>query len=154
MVRVLGLDVATNTGYAILDTESDKLIAYGMIKLKPKHTYRDRFKNFRAEVLDLIDAHKVEAVSLEGVYQGRNAKSTAYLNNLRGIVIELVPPTVDLLSAQVKKARKEALGYGGISKGEVYSWAISKYKIKDKVSDDVTDAILLAKWAGLKLTNA
>jgi crossover junction endodeoxyribonuclease RuvC len=152
-VKVLGLDIATCTGFAVITNK--KIIEIGKIKIPSKLEYRDRFQLFRSELVKLIDKHKPDAVALEGVYSGKNRKTTAFLNNLRGIAIEAVPKEVFFFSGQVKKVRKAVLDDGNLTKEEIFKWAVKKYKLKNldfKKDNDITDAILLANWGILKLT--
>ena len=155
-MKVLGLDIATCTGYSVV--EGKKVTNKGIILLNSKLPYKPRFKQFRKELVKLLREHKPDAVVLEGVYSGRNVSTSAYLNNLRGIAIEVIPLYSEFLSAQVKKVRSEVMGNGNSTKEDVFQWVCKKYKIKDlqikrDKDKDITDSILLATWGLLKLTS-
>lgn len=146
---ILGLDIASTTGFSILS--EDKLIAFGAFKVDESKLYRIRFKKLRLEVKRLIKDYKPKTVVLEGVYQGRNAKTTALLNNYRGIVMECVPLKSNLLTTSTSTARMEVLGQGKKhTKEDVFKWAKKKYKLKGlkfSADNDITDSILLSFWA-------
>jgi Holliday junction resolvasome RuvABC endonuclease subunit len=153
MTVVIGLDIATVTGYAVLTEEG--IIEYGTIEVNSGDPYKRRFKDFRKQLVSLIRTHKPKAITLEGVYTGKNPKISAYLNNLRGIAIETVPVKSKFLSGAVKSVRLDVLGSGAASKNDVFTWAESTYKLKGlnvKKDHDITDAILLAHWGLLTLT--
>lgn len=157
-MRVLGLDVATCTGFALMDSPN-KLIEYGTIKLKSKDNYRVRFKKLRLAILLLIDKFKPDLVVLEtalimgGKRHFTAGKTIAYLNNLRGIVLELVPDEVGLESVNVRTARKQVLRNGKLTKEQTFHLIVSLFTLKDfefKKHNDITDAILLAQYGIIK----
>lgn len=149
-MRILGLDIATSTGFSVLDGE--KLLVYGLIKLKPEEHIK-RFKQFRLNIKELIEVYKPDLVVIEATFSGKNPKSTAYLNMLRGIALELMPPEVIVKTVPVSTARKDVLGKGKKhDKSEVFTWAVAKYKMKDltlKKHNDITDSILISYWGFL-----
>ena len=145
MGLIVGLDIATSTGVAVLDSNRE-LVSYTIIKLNSKEEYRLRFRYFRQELLKLFDEFKPEKVILEGVYSGPNVVTTAYLNNLRGIAIESVPCYSEFISVYPSSARKIVLGKGRVSKQEVFKYIKTLYKLSDfkyTKHNDITDAIVL-----------
>jgi Holliday junction resolvasome RuvABC endonuclease subunit len=170
--RVLGLDIATKTGYAFI--VGDSLISYGAIQLNPKHDHRKRFKELRKEVLSLISDLKPNVVVLEGVYHDRNVKTTALLNQYRGVVIEAIVNTIRYESVEASKARALVIPAGykvkagtknkakeethpkkSAKKLRAYNWAVEEYSLNDfsfEKDNDTTDAIILAKWFLLNYT--
>lgn len=147
-MKVLGLDIATRTGFALL--EDSVLTKFGWIKLERINTYRERFRSFRKGLLEVLESVRPDIVVIEETYVGRNVKTTAYLNMLRGICIESVPDVVKLFTSHVSSMRAEILGRGcKHDKKEVYSYCVSRFKLKSftyKGHNDITDAILLALW--------
>ena len=153
-MKVLGLDVATNTGYAVLENKS-QIITKGLISLDTDKEHRNRFKDFRKRVLSLVKEHKPDLIILEAVYSGPNPVTTAYLNYLRGIVLECLPLKYEVRTEVLSKVKKGVLGVGKgtVKKKEVFEWVVEKHQLYDyKFSkhNDITDAIFLAEW-GLKL---
>lgn len=155
-MKILGLDIATSTGYALI--EKGKVIDYGIIKLKQKDDHRKRLQQLRREVVELLMKHNPEIVALETIYVsnmrvkgGRgNPKTAALLNRMRGVVMECVPQEVKLIDVVNKTAKKDVIGRGNCKKEDVFEWAIDYYPInglKFKKHNDITDAILLATWA-------
>lgn len=146
---MLGLDIATTTGYNVI--EGGKLTHYGVIELDETLPYPERYKVFRKEIERLIKAHKPQVIALEQVFQGRNVKTTAYLNALRGIAMSLIPSKCDFRTNAVSSIRKEVLGAGKKhDKEEVFEWAVSKFGLTDftfKKHNDITDSILISYWA-------
>lgn len=153
MYKVIGYDIATHTGYAVLDQDR-KLIECGIIDISKEKDYRDKFRLFRKELLRLQKEHSPKAVAYENVYSGPNPVTTAFLNNLRGVAFELVSPKIQMYTDVLARIRKEVLGKGNLSKQEVFAWASAAYPSQNFVyskHNDITDAILLAQWGLLQL---
>ena len=154
-MRVLGADIATTTGLAVI--EDEKLIYYDYYILGKDISHRDRFKDFRLKTLKLLNIYKPNALAFESTYVGVNPKVTAYLNMLRGIFIECSDRKIQLFSDTVSRIRKETMGAGRkYKKLDVMNYVIKKYQIElditDKKSEDISDAILLAEWGTNCLT--
>lgn len=143
-MKVLGLDCATRTGFALLDDSG--IIDYGKIELNPKDPHLIRFVYFRKEIKKLVEKLCPDVVVIEDTY-ARNASTAAYLNRLCGIVIGVVPKSVTILIGRVSTMRSQVVGKQ--SKEDVFNWAVSKYELSEfvfKKDNDITDAILLAFW--------
>jgi Holliday junction resolvasome RuvABC endonuclease subunit len=149
---ILGLDIATTTGFSVL--ENDRIIEYGTIKLKSKLEHRFRFKDFREALLSILTTYKPDIVIIEATYSGRNRKTTAYLNMLRGIALECIPESSELITIAVSSARMDILGEGKKhDKLEVFHWIVNKFNLKNfvfKKHNDITDSILISFWAFLQ----
>lgn len=147
MTRILGLDVATTTGFAVLDGSG--IIEYGLIKIESSDSLPDKLKFLRRSVLKVVKQFSPDMVALETVFHGRNVTTTALLNNMRGAVIVSLPKKVKVVNVHPKTAKKDILGHGGVGKEDVFNWCVGKYKIKGlkfNKHNDITDAVLLASW--------
>lgn len=154
MILVLGLDIATTTGFAVLNEKT--VIKCGSFKLEDLD-HRSRFKYFRRNILKLVKEYKPNLVVIEETYVGPNVKITAYLNMLKGICIECIPSKVKVKSEVVSKIRKEILGSGKKhTKQDVFRYVVNKFNIENlniKKDLDVSDAILLSVWGLKELTD-
>jgi crossover junction endodeoxyribonuclease RuvC len=151
MILILGLDIATTTGYGVI--KNNNLIKYGKFTLAGDE-YRLRFKQFRKQILELIKEYKPKIVIIEQTYVGVNVKTTAYLNMLKGICTECIPENIKIIAEAPSKIRKEVLGEGKKhTKEEIFEYLTKKFNIKDlniKKDLDITDGILLALWGSYK----
>ena len=89
-MRVLGIDPGTaNTGYGVVLRRSGRLAALdgGVIKTRAGAAPEHRLATIHARVCDLLDEHGVEAVALEDVYFGQNARSAFAVGQARGVVM-------------------------------------------------------------------
>ena len=73
--RILGIDPGiANTGWAILDLATEKLIDIGLIQTQPKKDISDRLSVITNELINKIQL--VDIVAVEKVFFHRNAPST------------------------------------------------------------------------------
>ena len=80
--KILALDIATTTGYAIYNGID---FIHGVIK-SPKEK---QFYNLRVEVEGLINKHRPNIVLIEDTFIGPYANAAKKLNMFRGAVIQL-----------------------------------------------------------------
>ena len=89
MVVVLGIDPGTaNTGYGVVMTRGSGLAALdgGVIETRPGPLER-RLAQIHARVCDLISEHRPDAVAVEQLYFGQNARSAFAVGQARGVVL-------------------------------------------------------------------
>lgn len=87
---VLGIDPGTaNTGYGVVERRGRRLLALdgGVITTRPESPPQFRLANIHRRVGELLDEHKVDVVSMEDVYFGRNATSAFAVGQARGVVM-------------------------------------------------------------------
>jgi Holliday junction resolvasome RuvABC endonuclease subunit len=137
-MKILSLDIATSTGYAIFD--DTQLIEYGIIKFVK--SYRD----YAQKILEIIIKHKINVVVVEEVYYGINPQATSILNRLRGAVQGVLYSDIDFYAYHALHARKAVLGRS-CTKQKVFEFVTTYCNICNfefKKHNDITDAILLA----------
>lgn len=87
---VLGIDPGTaNTGYGVVERRGSRLLALdgGVITTRPESPPQFRLANIHRRVGELLDEHKVDVVSMEDVYFGRNVSSAFAVGQARGVVM-------------------------------------------------------------------
>lgn len=143
-MRTLGLDIATVTGYSLL--EDDILIEYGTLCLDKTKNTREKLIEFKKKLLKLIKELKPQQIVIENVYSSINIQTTQFLNMLRGIVICSIPIKIQIIGINASNARKIVLHKGNASKEEVFNYITLKYNLNNfvfKTHNDITDSILL-----------
>jgi crossover junction endodeoxyribonuclease RuvC len=89
-VIVLGIDPGVaNTGYGVVAHHRGRLVALdgGMIETSPGHDTGARLAAIHARVGELIDEYSPDAVAVEDLYFGGNARSAFAVGQARGVVI-------------------------------------------------------------------
>jgi crossover junction endodeoxyribonuclease RuvC len=87
---VLGIDPGTaNTGYGVVERRGSRLLALdgGVITTRPESPPQFRLANIHRRVCELLDEHKVNVLSMEDVYFGRNVSSAFAVGQARGVVM-------------------------------------------------------------------
>jgi crossover junction endodeoxyribonuclease RuvC len=87
---VLGIDPGTaNTGYGVVERRGSRLFALdgGVITTRSESPPQFRLANIHRRVCELLDEHRVNVVSMEDVYFGRNVTSAFAVGQARGVVM-------------------------------------------------------------------
>jgi crossover junction endodeoxyribonuclease RuvC len=87
---VMGIDPGTaNTGYGVVARRAGRLVALdgGTIETRPRLDQGERLAIIHARVGELLDAHAPDALAVEDLYFGTNARSAFAVGQARGVVI-------------------------------------------------------------------
>jgi crossover junction endodeoxyribonuclease RuvC len=89
-VIVLGIDPGVaNTGYGVVAHDRGRLVALdgGVIETRAGTDASARLAHIHAQVTALIDQYRPDAVAIEDLYFGANARSAFAVGQARGVVI-------------------------------------------------------------------
>jgi crossover junction endodeoxyribonuclease RuvC len=89
-VVTLGIDPGTaNTGFGVVARLGGRLVALdgGVIETSPRSTAARRLAEIHTRVCALIDEHRPDAVAVEDLYFGTNARSAFAVGQARGVVL-------------------------------------------------------------------
>jgi crossover junction endodeoxyribonuclease RuvC len=90
MMVVLGIDPGTaHTGYGVVAHHGSRLVAHdgGVIETAPVLPLPRRLATIHARVGELLEAHRPDAVAVEELYFGANARSALAVGQARGVVL-------------------------------------------------------------------
>jgi len=120
---VLGIDPGTaNTGYGVVAHARGRLVALdgGVIATHPGLSAERRLTAIHLRVTELLDEHHPDAVALEDLYFGANARSAFAVGQARGVVMlaagQAEVPCASYTPQQVKGA---VCGNGRAAKDQV-----------------------------------
>jgi crossover junction endodeoxyribonuclease RuvC len=123
MVIVLGIDPGTaHTGYGVVLSRARQLAALdgGVIGTGPDETLERRLARIHARVCDLIAAHEPDAVALEDVYFGKNARTAFAVGQARGVaLLSAGLAGVPCYSYTPQAVKQAVCGSGGADKQQV-----------------------------------
>jgi Holliday junction resolvasome RuvABC endonuclease subunit len=153
-MKILGLDLATCSGFAIIN-EKEEILLSGTYQLYKKDSHHHKLIDFKNFINNLISINQPDIIVIENVFQGVNCITTAFLNQLRGVAISSIPQDKELLLVSASSCRKYVLGKGNLSKKEVFQTINERFNLNYSFSrdNDITDAILLSLY-GLKIIQA
>jgi len=148
-VIVLGIDPGVaNTGYGIVAHDRGRLVALdgGVVETAPGPDPGARLAAIHREVGALMDAYRPEAVAVEDLYFGANARSAFAVGQARGVVIlaagQRAIPCVSYTPQQVKAA---VCGSGRAAKDQVQRMVQTLLALSDLPRPDhAADALAVA----------
>jgi crossover junction endodeoxyribonuclease RuvC len=87
---VLGIDPGTaNTGYGVVESAGSRLRALenGVIATSPGIALERRLADIHARVAELLERHAADAIAIEELYFGANARTAFAVGQARGVVL-------------------------------------------------------------------
>jgi crossover junction endodeoxyribonuclease RuvC len=156
---VLGIDPGTaNTGYGVVARRGGRLVALdgGTIETAPGLDPGVRLATIHTRVCALLDSYEPEALAVEDLYFGANARSAFAVGQSRGVVILAAGqrglPCASYTPQQVKAS---VCGSGTAAKGQVQRMvqrllALAELPAPDHAADALAVAICHASGAALR----
>lgn len=147
---MLGVDPGTAiTGYGVVARRPNgavRLLECGVIRTSSAAPLAARIGEIYDAVLELIDRHRPFAISVEEVFQGKNAKSALKLGHARGAVL-LAAAHRDLVLAEYAPAqiKKAVVGTGSATKDQVGFMVKQQLRLKEAPEPaDAADGVAAA----------
>jgi crossover junction endodeoxyribonuclease RuvC len=145
-VNVLGIDPGlANTGYGLVARRGPRFVALdgGVVRTPAGAPLERRLTTLFAEVDELLERHRPEAVALEDLFFGANARSAFAVGQARGVVLLAAGrrgvPCASYTPQQVKQA---VCGTGRAAKDQVARMVCTLLGLPDEpLPDHATDAL-------------
>jgi crossover junction endodeoxyribonuclease RuvC len=149
LVVVLGIDPGTaHTGYGVVLSRRRGLAALdgGVLSTRPAQPLERRLAEIHARVCDLIGEHRPDAVAVEELFFGRNARTAFAVGQARGVVLLSAGmagvPCFAYTPQQVKQA---VCGTGGAHKEQVQRMVAALLSLPEPPEPDhAADALAVA----------
>ena len=112
---ILGYGVVTAAG-----TGPARLLECGVVRTKATQPLPDRLATIFDGLVELLERHRPDAVAVEGLFHGRNARSALILGHARGVVL-LAAQRAGLAVAEISPAevKRAVTGTGAATKHQV-----------------------------------
>ncbi len=148
-MKIIGIDPGyAITGYGILDYNGNhfNLIDSGSIQTKAGVPLPIRLEKIYDDMINLIDEHKPDAISIEELFFNRNTTTAIGVAQGRGAVLIAAAkkgiPIYEYTPLQVKQG---VVGYGRADKKQVQTMVKTILNLENVPKlDDTTDAIAIA----------
>ena len=97
-----------------------RLVECGVVRTRAKESLAIRLGTLFDGVAELIERHRPDAVAVEGLFHGRNARSALILGHARGVVL-LAATRAGLSVAEISPAevKRAVTGTGAATKTQV-----------------------------------
>src|SRR5688500_10816138 len=146
---VLGIDPGVaNTGYGVVDRLGGRLAAVdgGCIETPASWAIERRLAAIFARVEELLDEHAPDAVALEDLYFGANAKSAFAVGQARGVVMLAAGRrSIGCSSYTPQQVKGAVCGSGRAEKDQVIRMVQVLLSLEDPPSPDhAADALAVA----------
>jgi crossover junction endodeoxyribonuclease RuvC len=145
-VNVIGFDPSlSQTGYAIVNTEKQKIISAGVIKTKPPKDLNERIFEIYKNSKEILGKYKIEHSAFEESFYHKNVRTSNLMSQVRtALIISCMEQnmTVSLFSAN--NIKKCITGRGHASKEQVLYMVKQIFNLTEDVPDDVSDALAVA----------
>jgi crossover junction endodeoxyribonuclease RuvC len=158
-VVTLGIDPGTaNTGYGVVARLGGRLVALdgGVIETSPRSGPAARLALIHARVRALIDEHRPDAVAVEDLYFGTNARSAFAVGQARGVVLLAAGQAgLDCASYTPQQVKGAVCGTGRAGKDQVQRMvqallALAELPRPDHAADALAVAICHSNTAPLR----
>jgi crossover junction endodeoxyribonuclease RuvC len=147
---VLGIDPGTAvTGYGVVKGERSlppRLIECGVIRTRPRDTLPQRLKEIHAGVVELIERHRPDAMSIEDVFFARNVRTTIVLGHARGVILLAGEQSgIEIFEYPPAEIKKAIVGTGGATKQQVQFMVARLLRLKTAPEpSDAADGVAAA----------
>lgn len=121
---VLGIDPGTAvTGYGVVKGERmmpPRLVECGVIRTRPRDPLPARLQEIYSGVVELIQRHRPDALSIEDVFYARNVRTTIVLGHARGVILlAAANAQLDIAEYPPAEIKKAVVGTGAATKEQV-----------------------------------
>ena len=148
-LRVLGIDPGTaSTGFGVVESRAQDLrtVTGGVISTKPAEPPERRLAAIADALTRLLDEHRPDAVAIEEVFFGRNARSAFAVGQARGAVLAAAGAReVPCFSYTPQAVKLAVCGSGAAGKEQVQRMVAALLGLAEPpASDHAADALALA----------
>jgi crossover junction endodeoxyribonuclease RuvC len=149
-VRVLGIDPGTAVlGYGLVEGGPGvpaRLVECGVLRTGARDSLADRLRLIHDELSSLMARLEPDVMAVEGIFHGRNVRTTVVLGHARGVIL-LAGATAGLTIAEYAPAavKRTVVGRGAATKPQVGYMVTQLLRLKAAPKPaDAADAVAIA----------
>ncbi len=146
--RIMGIDPGTVvTGWGVVETMQGNLVHldHGTIGAARNLGMESRLSRIYHGLLEVVNRHQPQAVSLEKVFFARNPESALKLGHARGVALLAAAEShVDVYEYSTAEIKQAVVGYGQASKEQVQKMVVSLLHLSGELPKDASDALAAA----------
>ncbi len=147
---VLGIDPGTAvTGYGVVEQAPDnvlRLVECGVIRTSPRYPLALRLREIFEGVSELLQRHEPQAVAVEGIFFGKNARTAMVLGHARGAVLLAASlREMDVAEYPPAEVKNAVVGTGRATKHQVGFMTQKLLKLRNPPRpEDAADGVAVA----------
>ncbi len=158
-MKILGIDPGTIvTGYGIVeeggksDSGSGRTVNSGLrhlcsgeIRTDPKAPLPERLLEISKGLIEVMETHRPEGVSIESLFFAKNVKSAMALGHARGVaLLSAASFGLEVFEYSPMMIKQAVVGYGGATKEQVAIMVKKLLNIDEVRGSDAADALAAA----------
>ncbi len=144
----MGIDTSLrSTGIGVVEATGSRLqyVDCGFLKTTPKLLHSECLKIIADGINKIIEETKPDAISIEGSFFYKNAKTAMVLGEARGVAIATCAahglPIYEYAPRRVKQA---VVGFGNADKHQVAKMVMTLLNLQEQPQSDAADALAIA----------
>ncbi|SRR5579884_45642 len=146
-MRILGVDPGTaTTGYALVETNPDRALTYGVILTPAGLPLEQRLREIHQRLSALIAEFRPDVCAVEELFFGKNSRSAFSVAQARGVA--LLAAAESALAVEVYRpiqVKQAVAAYGGATKPQVQQMVRMLLGLPEiPRPDDAADALAIA----------
>lgn len=147
-MRVIGIDPGSRVcGYGVLEAQNGEVthLASGCIVPKSTLAINQRLKIIYNGILEIIEQHSPDVMSIEDIFFAKNAKSAIKLGQARGVALLAGSISgIDIHEYAATKVKLALTGRGRANKAEVQEMLSRLLGVPEWKTQDASDAVAIA----------
>lgn len=147
---MLGIDPGTAVcGFGVVRTGVDRratLLECGVVRTRATESLPDRLMTLADALDDLLERHRPDALALENVFLGRNARTAMVLGHARGVVM-LSAARRGVIVAEIspREVKRAVTGTGAATKPQVAAMVARLLRLASAPEpSDAADGVAIA----------
>lgn len=149
-MKVLGIDPGTAVlGYGLVEGGPGipaRLVECGVLRTGARDSLAERLRLIHSELTSLVTRLEPDAMAVEGIFHGRNVRTTVVLGHARGVIL-LTGAAAGLTIAEYAPAavKRTVVGRGAATKPQVAYMVAQLLRLKAAPKPaDAADAVAIA----------
>lgn len=147
--RVLGVDTSLrNTGFGVVERSRDNTLRslwHHTVHVPAAKSLSQCLLQLKRELTACIDEYCPAAISIEGIFFCKFAKTAMLLGHARGVVIACAAEAgIPVYEYEPRRAKQAVTGYGNASKEQMQRMMTAMLRLDEIPPDDEGDALALA----------
>ena len=147
-MKILGVDPGTvATGFGVVERRDGVLrhLDHGVIRTSSKQPLWTRLGIIYAGIVEVLEAHRPDALSLERCFVNRNVQSALKLGHARGaIMVAAVAQGLDVAEYTPGQIKLAVTGRGRAEKAQVQEMVRVILSLQKTAPEDASDALAAA----------
>lgn len=149
-MKVLGVDPGTAaTGYGVVvrgDGGAASLMECGVIRTSAKEPLAHRLREIHDGLGEVLERHAPDVVAVEGVFYGKNVRTTVLLGHARGaILVAAARHELEVAEYSPSEIKNAVVGTGRASKEQVQFMVKKLLRLKEVPTPaDAADGVAVA----------